>query len=376
MSIKTFANTILKRHRYNGSKRSYENLYKRIISSNQFDCSKAEIGENKWLEKWRKYDSSLSPLSYRIFSRYIGEDINIMPLEIQKGIVEPVLMPELYCLVYSDKNIFDHLFYGINMPKTILRNINGLWYNKEYAPIINPLAFLKDNNKPEKIIIKPSKEEGGRGVSLFVWNGENYIDSDSNRLSIDLLNSKYKRDYLIQHAIKQSLYMSQFNPTSVNTLRVATYRSVKTGEIHVINAFIRMGASGSCVDNAHAGGMFVGVNKSNGILGKYACDFLGRTNNLFNTVDFSQIEYKIPNWNKICEFAKSISQSIIQHQLVALDIALDENDNPVLVEINIGGFGGWAFQFTTGSVFGEFTDEVMEYCWERYKGLTSVISLK
>lgn len=83
-------------------------------------------GINAWKAKWSRYDSSLSPLSYQIFSRYIGEDINIIPLEILAGIVEPVMTPEPYIAQYGNKNNIDKLYHGLSVPDTLVRNIEGI----------------------------------------------------------------------------------------------------------------------------------------------------------------------------------------------------------------------------------------------------------
>ena len=57
-----------------------------------------------------------------------------------------------------------------------------------------------------------------------------------------------------------------------------------------------------------------------------------------------------------------IARQVIHHRLLALDIMIDSLGNPRLIEINVGGFSGWLFQFTTGTVLKEHTDEVIDYC--------------
>ena len=128
---------------------------------------------------------------------------------------------------------------------------------------------------------------------------------------------------------------------------------------------MRIGAKGNCIDNAHGGGMFVGVD-SNGKLGKFVCNWLGETKTIFNNIDFEHNDYFVPNFEEICKFAVNVSEKIIHHNLIALDIALNEENKPVLIESNLGGFSAWFFQFTNGSAFGEYTDEIMEYCYNKY----------
>lgn len=370
MSIKNIANVFLKNHRYNGSKKRFDKLYQRIIKANNISlASLKDDGLINWLTKWGKYDKKLSPLCYQVFSHYIGNDINIIPDSILDSIIEPVLSPKLFRAQYADKNSFDILFCDLQMPRTVVRNIDGVFFDNNYHTISEPLLFINESQKTEKIILKPSREDSGHGVKLFELKNGQYYNSDGTILSLEYLEKKYKSNFLIQEAITQNPYMSQFNPSSVNTLRIATYKSVVTGNIHILNAGMRIGAKGSNVDNAHAGGMFIGINKDNGEMRHNVCDWLGRTKTTFNGIDFSNNRFLIPNWDEICGFAKQVSERVIFCNLVALDIALDELGHPILIEINIGGFGGWFFQFTTGSVFGEYTDEVMDYCWAKYKKL-------
>ena len=52
---------------------------------------------------------------------------------------------------------------------------------------------------------------------------------------------------------------------------------------------------------------------------------------------------------------------MLHHRLLALDIMLDEQGNPKLIEVNVGGFSAWLFQYTNGSAFGQYTDEVISF---------------
>lgn len=81
-------------HRYNGRKNGYLNYYKKIIQRHPELGQPAE-GEEKWLNYWRQYDSKLSPLAFRVFSRYVGNDLHIMPMELCVNIVEPILTPPI-----------------------------------------------------------------------------------------------------------------------------------------------------------------------------------------------------------------------------------------------------------------------------------------
>ena len=339
MSIKSIVKTIMKYHRYNGVKKGYISLYQQMVVYEQLIVDDVNRGGGiAWKAKWCKYDNKISPLSYQIFSRYIGEDVNIIPLEILAGIVEPVLTPEPFRAQYGDKNNLELLLKDVSMPETLVRNINGIYYEKRYNPVEKPLIFLLEDKRPNKIVLKPTRESSGRGVELFELTNNQYVNSKGNILTEAFLEHKYKSDFIIQVAINQSPYMAQFNPSSVNTLRIATYKSVKTGQISVINSVMRVGSSGKNVDNAHSGGMFVGINKDNGCVGRYACNWLGQTEPVFNDVDFSKRDFQIPNWGEVCRFAKQVSSKILFGDLVALDIALDVNNLKLMWVVLVAGY--------------------------------------
>lgn len=364
----------MKSHRYNGVCKGYLSLYKKIEQQNPGITTTPCEGEYEWLKKWRKYDKNVSVCSYRIFQKYIGSDLNIMPLELCAGMVEPVLNPENYRAYYNDKNAYDLIFKDFRRPVAWLRNINGICYDDNYK-LVDLASFDFSQIDCDALIVKPTRDCSGHGVRMFEKRDNSFVDKEGTVLNGNFLHSAYRENFIIQTKLNQHSYMSQFNETSLNTLRVVTYRSVKTGKIHIIGSIIRIGAKGACVDNAHAGGMFVGVDVKNGKLGKYACNWLGGADNSFNGIRFDASDFIIPDFEAIKDFAIHVSENIIHHNLVALDIALDEKGGPTLIEINCGGFSAWLFQFTTGAVFGEFTGEIMEHCYQEYKLLDANIEI-
>lgn len=157
-------------------------------------------------------------------------------------------------------------------------------------------------------------------------------------------------------------------------MRISTYRDVYSGEIHYLRSYVRMGGQGSIVDNAHAGGVFVGID-DDGKLMKYACNQYGNKYNEHNGIDFSKKDFTIPNWENVKAFALQVSNKFIHHSLFGLDVVLDKNNTPKLLEVNVQGFGGWSFQFTSGTCFRQYTDDVIEYCFKEIKKVQPKIIL-
>ena len=342
----------------------YDRHYRKVEKMNGI-INRSVDGEKEWRKKWSKLGVMTSNLQYRVFSRYIGPNINIVPENICHDYIEAVLNPVRFVGYYSDKNIFDKLFPKGYFPKTILRKMGGLYYTDEYDLIPNltdeSLLLLLSGCGTGKVVVKPSVDGmSGKGVQMFERKGNGWYDVDGHVcLSVDYLN-KIGREIIIQEAVLQCDYISQFNPSSVNTLRISLYRSVKDDTCHVTGAILRIGGKGSVVDNAHAGGCFVGIHED-GTFCHEVVDQFGRKRTKFNDIDFSS-DFKYPNWNNVLDFAKSVGKYVTHHRLLALDIVLDQKEKPRLIEFNCMGYSTWLFQYTVGSAFGKFTDEILDWC--------------
>lgn len=170
----------------------------------------------------------------------------------------------------------------------------------------------------------------------------------------------------MQACVEQHADIARFNPTSVNTLRLTLYRSVVTDECVVPSAIIRIGGKGSVVDNAHAGGGYVGIDVKTGRLCHRVLNQWGHAAEVFNGMDFRQ-DFAIPYWPEVLAFAKSVGYYVPHHRLLALDLTLSPGGDLKLIEFNCEYYSMWLFQFTVGGALGEWTDEVIDYC-KREKG--------
>lgn len=197
--------------------------------------------------------------------------------------------------------------------------------------------------------------------------GGYFVNKYNERLSLDYLLLHYGENFLVEEKLKQCMEMSSFGKTSVNTIRMVTYKSVVTGEIVCLNAVLRMGRNGSETDNACQGGSYVGINMEDGSLGKYAINDSATVQKVFNDIDFANNTYVIPIWEEVKSFARLVHSRIFHHNLVAMDIAITDDGQPKLIEVNVGAFTANFFQLTVKPTFGEYTDEILDYCFERYK---------
>ena len=344
--------------------RKHRNLIKR---------QKIKRTESQYVDEYRNYYKQFglcAPcIDYYFFGPYLTEygkkAIGVVPEVVIQNVVNPILNPIEYRAYYQDKNNFDKVLSPEILPETVLRKIGGRYYTKDYLLIENldDVKLSEYISSFDRIIVKPSVDSSsGNGVNLFVnINGYFKHIANGEDLSVAYLDRNYSDDVIIQKCMQQSPVLSTFNPNSINTIRVCIYRSVKDDDVKVLWYILRIGKIGAFVDNAHAGGVFIGINEK-GELDNHLVNQYGDKFTIHNGIDFSDRTFQIPNWDAVIEFSKRIGQSILHHRLIQLDVMLDTDNEPHLIEYNINAPGIWTAMFTGQYVLSEYSDEILEYC--------------
>ena len=255
---------------------------------------------------------------------------------------------------YSDKNFYELLFPGENIVHSFLKNINGYYYFED-KPVSEEEAILHCQNMNE-VIIKPSRESKGTGVQLISVK-DGITDKDGK--SIAKMFQEYKKNYLIQNRIHQHKDMAALNPTSLNTMRILTYRSGM--EILLIYSVIRIGRLNQVIDNQSAGGLSTTIN-SEGKLGKFSFGKVGSDNIEKTDTGITLEGYQTPSYDKAIEFVKRLHYRLPFFHIIGWDVAIEENGEPILVEFNTKpGLSQSAF----GSGMGEHTERIIRELWPR-----------
>lgn len=342
----------------------YSSQFKRYLEIQHFDTNKA-VGEEVYQKKWSVLCNRVDPYSYRFFSHYCGFTPNIVPEDIGHSIIEEMLNPKSYRRVYSDKNLFPFIVGSDNVPRTILCRINGgCLLDSAFRYADKDISFYTDSI--DRLILKPTaNSSSGRGIVLFCRNNYSFVAVNEGIILTKDYLVDYAKDFCLQEAIKQHHFMNSLCSSAVNTIRLCLYRSVKNDKPIITASILRIGKNGSIVDNAHAGGMFIGIDATTGKLGQHVMDQFGNKSETWNGIDFTNKDLFIPNWDMVLDFAKNIGRRILHHRLIALDIAIKEDGKPVLIEYNINCFSYWLFMLTNQECFGDYTDEVIEYCKKR-----------
>jgi len=137
---------------------------------------------------------------------------------------------------------------------------------------------------------------------------------------------------VIEQALTQHDKMNEMNPSSINTIRIATLID-DDGEVHTMFHFLRTGISGSYVDNSTSGGLNVLVT-SEGIIKKPALrDKTGVLYNEHPDTHTSFIGFEIPYFDEAVELCKKCAYVIKGVRYVGWDVCITPT-GPVFVEGN------------------------------------------
>ncbi len=320
--------------------------------------------------KWKKLSKNIYLKWLRVFTSISGKhSADFVPENLYYTMIEPRLNNRIYTFSYADKNFYDILYPSKDIfPLIIFRKINGCFYDKNYQP-----AFLDEDKLQhivalfDKIIIKPSAETGGgRNIELLTRNIDNELCFlDGQRLTLQRVNKKFPENFVIQEVIEQHEFFKQFNPSSINTVRVFTYRSWKDEKVIPVSSVLRIGKAGSIVDNQASGGISCGISVE-GRLNDFAVSKYGNKYQTINNIEFKGIK-DVYMFDEIKKLAIDLASRMFYSRVNGFDFCVDKSSKVRLLEVNTKNLETNFLQMNNGPLFGEFTDEVIEYCRENKK---------
>lgn len=315
---------------------------------------RAEV-QNYWKQHWGKKIS----LKWHEYYLYTNGEFSprYIPVYIKNAYIDPKLKNASMAAIYSDKNMIDKLVGGyVKLPKSYVKNINSIYYID--GKVASKTEALTACLNIEDAVIKHTIESC-QGKSILRFRSENgCVSGRGCPDTIEALFDLYGKDFIVQEAVQQSAKMSELNPTSLNTVRIMTYWSQNDGVVPVF-AVVRMGRAGAVVDNASAGGLYCGINMD-GSLKEFAytlTPFSAHT-----TTDNGVVlkEFVIPRFEDVKAKAVELHSCLPYTKLIGWDLCIDADNDIVLVEINESNPG--IFQVATGPAFGDYTEEILEYC--------------
>lgn len=311
----------------------------------------------------REYWGSLGRVDCQWLRLYVNlsgiEDRRYIPNDLYIAIVERRLNDGNYNGLVSDKNYLERLYGKAHFPVAVLRCVSGVYLDVDYRITEAPLACLP----PRGLVIKPAVEsKGGEDVALLTWDGGGHRTVGGDPVTPELLQQRWGDNFIVQEVLQQHAFCAAFNPGSVNTFRVYVYRSVRDETVHVLRVVFRTGLGDSLVDNMATSGGVSAVIDTSGRLGHYAVSKAGDKVAVHPSTGEAYDGRPVPHFDQITALPRQLAESIPSHRLLGFDVALQEDGKPVVVEINPMGIALNMMQYDGGPLFGDFSDEIRDYC--------------
>lgn len=292
-----------------------------------------------------KYGYDTHILAYSVTGKF---DAEIMPVDLFRTLVQPVLNDVNYNIALSDKGYFELFMPDIKFPECYIKNIEGCFYDNS----MNVITEEKARNivmAEKEVVVKPTRESGsGKGVRLVNTSAEDPF-------------SIHKKNYLIQKRIIQHKSLSELNESSVNIVRIVTL--FIDGEVHLITSALRIGGVGEFTDNTVTkdgkGMIVIGIDE-NGKLrkdGVFSCGL--RTQSTPGGISFSGRE--VYKYNEMVETAKSQHIRFPNIKFIGWDFTVNEEGEIIALEYNLKSPGVLYYQYVNGSLFGSLTKRVCDF---------------
>lgn len=199
------------------------------------------------------------------------------------------------------------------------------YYKRRLMLVADDDAFKSFYDSVDKLFLKPLSLSCSRGVRI--------VKTNEMRLS-DFI-AMYK-GYLAEELIVQSEYMSEFNPSSVNTFRIATFKF--PNRIEIAFTYLIIGRQGTwCCDCEHEGAIVCLIDSATGIIVK-AVDLMRNQYSVHPDSGRQLIGFQIPNWEEAKKMCIELA-GLTNNRYSSWDLAATP-DGWVMVEGNVyGSFG-------------------------------------
>jgi len=305
---------------------------------------------------WRPYTLRFDFGWHRMYASTGSRDPRFLPDDIYLTHIDRYMNDRDLSRGLRDKNYAALLFPEINLPKTVIRIVDGTWMDGQYQLFTKEEA-LDAAMAEQELICKPTLDSGG-GKNIRFWRVE-----DGRQSLLAILN-EMGENVVVQEVIAQHETLNRLHKDSVNTIRLITF--LWKGEVHALSAILRMGINGNRMDNGGAGGIAAGILPDGRLKSRAFTE---------NGIVYEQHpqgarfeDCVVPNFQDLQETFKRAHVRLSHSKLISWDIAVGTDGKPILVESNLYCGGIKLLQLNNGPLFGELTQEVLETVFGKDQG--------
>jgi hypothetical protein len=344
---------------------------------------------------WRRYNVRLNSSWHRFYAALNPEadPLYFIPEDLFAAYLEPALNRVDLACAYADKNRYRSLFGDVRAPRKVLGRIHGRFVDGDGAHLSADDAAALLSACDGEYVIKPSLGTGGgrlvrslsvrdHKLSLGWERGKTAAEENTPAAasrgpqgdavsrgrgsrsieSVHALFAAYGRDFVVQERLLQHPLLARLHPGSLNTLRMITVRLDE--DVRLVSCVFRVGGGGGCTDNVSSGGMGCGVALSGHLRGSALDHDLRRfTHHPVTGVPLAGLE--VPAWYEACALTKRLHAQLPYFDMASWDIAITEDGQPCLIEVNLQFQEVNGPQCLNGPLFGDWTPGVLDRVFSR-----------
>lgn len=196
----------------------------------------------------------------------------------------------------------------------------------------------------EKYVVKPIYAAFGKGVHV-----ESLSDYES---PLTAYRAYHEQGAVLEEVIEQGAAMAAIHPQSVNTLRIPTVvikGAAGEPEVRLFHPSLRVGRSGSLVDNFSAGGITALIDPESGKLYTDGVDKKGNSYEFHPDTGVRFKGFQIPDWDEAVAMVKTAALSVEGNHYCGWDLAYTNRHGWCMVEANsTAQMGGMQIVTKTG----------------------------
>ena len=325
-----------------------DSYFKEHVMPEDFDYRPYKKRLSPW---WEERGFRVSGIYEEFYTRMNGiRSERYIPMDIYYFYILPALNRADFINAYIDKNIYSNLFPDVNQPKTIVKRINGKTYcmGREFD-LSEAIEYVVGIDTD--LIIKPTVETAnGDGVDLLQSR-----DCEELRR----IFNEYGLNFIVQEKVQQHPGLSVLNPTSLNTYRIFTYRTLEGHYVLLPFQFVRFGSLGSIKDNTSGGGQHAALS-NDGFVSDQVFKFKSfHVGSLYEMKGLK--DYQVPMFAESCDMALKMHPRLPYFDFVGWDISVDISGKPVFIEFNLLPSVEGP-QLFAGPMFGDYLEEVISRC--------------
>lgn len=308
------------------------------------------------IEYYKPYQA-INPIYHEFYTEKSGVfDVRYIPNDLYYSHINSFFNNPTMAKVLDNKCFYTRIFGNhCQYPRTLAYRMNHFWYDESMS-ILRESDVLKRVDKAKEIVVKQATDScGGHGVFFLNNDGDiiNQFRKACNSLSGDIV---------VQYPLRQHEKLSALHPQSVNTIRVMSL--LRKEDVKVCSAVLRIGVGDARVDNASSGGIVCGIQEDGRLRDRaYLPNGKMFLTHPTNGEPFSN--HSIPSFEEIKSLIRDLHPMLPHFRLVSWDFSVDEEGNPVLIEVNLS-YGQLGFhQLCNGPLFGDDTESVLNEVFGR-----------